>query len=194
MDSSSIKAFAATPEPSWLTLQWYHLKWWWTDSVWYRYAPDWVRRLARKINDFWYRQISCRVFPRQAWLTKAAGRTWCDKTELVVTILYATIIHFVEQEKCFEVTDWTGSGLAEQEKQLKEIYDWIKVGRPALQARIMAAYPPIDSNIDTLEWLSRADPVRDACYIEVSQLEKEMEEWDTRCLTWIVANRNVLWC
>lgn len=48
-------------------------------------------------------QLSERMFPRQRWLTKRIPRRWMDKTELIPEVLFATLIHFVEQEDGLQV-------------------------------------------------------------------------------------------
>lgn len=42
--------------------------------------------------------ISVCMHPRQEWLSKELTLTWQDKPELITDILFANIIHFVEQE------------------------------------------------------------------------------------------------
>lgn len=174
---------------------------WLSDDVFYA-LPASVRHSWYTLSRHWHDQITCRLFPRQRWLTKQIPRTWCDKTGLIPLVLYSAVIHLVEAEgeDCFTVTDWPGSGLAEQEKQLREVYAWAKVGRAAFQARIEAAHPPLsslgDDSTSLADWLAninREDPARDAAYKEVWRLEAEMEAIDTKHLTTIISLRQCLW-
>jgi hypothetical protein len=123
--------------------------------------------------------------PRQKWLTKQIPNSWCDKVNLVTDINFAMIVHFVEGEKCFENTDYEGSGEAHAKfaKELMECYLYIKTRRPMLEKQYWNSFPSDeaytgDYNTD---------------YAEVNRLEKEMDEQDTKWLTWIVTNRKFLW-
>jgi hypothetical protein len=192
---SHIKALNSPPEPPKWKMAIWRFKWWFEEAIWYNHSPRWLRHLWWDFKSFWYKHVECRIFPKQAWLTRSIPLVWQDKINLIPTVLYAMVIHFVEEEKCFEVTDWAGSGIGEEEKQLKEIYDWVKLGRPAKEYAIKCEYDkiPMNSDEDVISWINRKDEIRERAYKEIDRLEKEMDEWDTRCLTWLVVNRGHLW-
>lgn len=133
-------------------------------------AYDWVRY---KIN------------PRQKWLKKQIPDSWCDKVSLVKDLNFAMIVHFIEGEKCFDNTDYEGSSESHIKfaKELRECYEYIKNERPRLDKIYWDSFPKDDAytgdyNVD---------------YADVNRLEKEIEDKDTKWLTWIVNNRGFLW-
>ena len=168
----------------------YTARWRFKDSIWYVYAPDWMIHLTRNLGEFWYKQVSCRIFPRQRWLTKQIPRTWVDNDHLLETVLYASIIHFVDEsgEDCFGQTVIEGDFA----KQLREVYDWAKTGRPAAAKEIEDAMPEFSAYVFTNKGIEMTDSGRLA-YDKVTELERRFEENDDKCLEWIVKWRKSLW-
>ncbi len=123
--------------------------------------------------------------PRQKWLTKQIPNSWCDKVSLIKDVNFSMIVHFVEDEKCFENTDYEGSseGHVKFARELMECYLYIKTRRPMLDKMYWDAFPKDDEYT--------GDYQKD--YGETNRLEKELEEQDTKWLTWIVTNRGFLW-
>ncbi len=202
-----------TPDPDSLTTTFAHAikgsgapisRWtrarWWVDETASEvvfHLPRPVRHAIWGVKHWWHAQVTTRLFPRQRWLTKQIPRDWTDKTNLVPDLLFAVVVHFVEEEDCFGVTDWPGSGLAAEEAQLKAVYAWAKTGRAAHQARIEAAHPPLPPLDTSLEdWLAdfnQPNPERTAAYKEVWRLEAEMTELDRQHMTTIVSLVPHLW-
>ena len=145
-------------------------------------------------KDLWYDQISSRVRPRQKWVYKCLPRQWQDKDSVVRLVLFECIIHFVEREKCFETIVWTwGDGSKKVVAKIREIYDWIKVVRPQMEAKMWDAYPPM-RKIDVLDWVKASTKEEyESKYGEVDRLEKYIDDKDTEYLQWIVVNRSSLW-
>ncbi len=173
---------------------------WWTakdelDSWCFTHCrPIWWA--AHWVQHNWHNQVVTRLWPRQRWLTRQVSRQWTDKPELLSQLLYALVIHFVEEEDCFNVTAWAASGLVEEEKQLRSVYAWAKTGRAAFQKRIDDAHPPFDMSktlADFVTEINRHDPVRDAAYKEVQRLEEEFERIDGEHLMAIIKIRATLW-
>jgi hypothetical protein len=50
------------------------------------------------LRKFWYEQISCRIWPRQKWLTKQIPKTWQDKDGLIEDLVFACLVNFWEAE------------------------------------------------------------------------------------------------
>lgn len=123
--------------------------------------------------------------PRQKWLTKQIPNSWCDKVTLVRDINFAMIVHFIEGEKCFEHTDYENSGEHHIKfaRELMECYLYIKTRRPMLDKQFWDSYPKDDE--------FTGDYHKD--YAETNRLERELEEQDTKWLTWIITNRGYLW-
>ena len=146
-------------------------------------------------KDLWYDQISSRIWPRQKWLYKCLPRRWTDKDSIIQLVLFECIVHFVEKEKCFDVTVWDDT---EDHKRvaakIREIYDWIKVIRPRKEDEMWAAYPPIDK-INPLDWVNQGTTKEEynVRYGLVDKLEAYIDKKDTEYLQWIVLNRSMLW-
>lgn len=132
-----------------------------------------------------YDKLRYFINPRQKWLTKQIPNEWNDKVTLIKDINFAMIVHFVEVEKCYENTDYENSseGHAKFAKELMECYLYIKTRRPMLDKMYWASFP--DDDKYTGDYL--------VDYAETNRLEKEIEENDTKWLTWIVTNRGFLW-
>jgi hypothetical protein len=164
-----------------------------------------VYSLKPRLSRFWYEQISSRLRPRNRWLTKKLPRTWCDKVELIPIVLYEMVIHFVEEEKCFERLEYRD--IPEEEKMIKEIYHWAKTGRTAFIEKIDNSYPPLEETefvrIETgevderdrpyYELKSKSKKSYEELYGELNKLEAEFTSIDDKYLNWIVLNRARLW-
>lgn len=87
-----------------------------------------VIRVKDKIDEW--------LFPRQKWLLKKIPNHWVDKDYLIMELIFESIIHYVEEEKCFEVIEWNSD---EEHKLVKEkiekIYRWAKL-RIKVQSRL----------------------------------------------------------
>lgn len=148
----------------------------------------WVRENSFKLNiklSGLYDKLRYFINPRQKWLTKQISNEWNDKVTLIRDINFAMIVHFVEDEKCYEKTNYenSGGGHPKFAKELMECYLYIKTRRPMLDKMYWASFP--DDDKYTGDYL--------VDYAETNRLEKEIEENDTKWLTWIVTNRGYLW-
>jgi hypothetical protein len=142
--------------------------------------------------------------PRQKWLTKHIPNTWCDKTELIPTLLFACLIDFVESEKGTEQlhVDWSEDlekGYVTPEyvdsvkriySELEEAYRYVKNERPWLQNALNASYPEINFGKDNT--ISTAEPYHIA-YAETNRIEKEIEDKDYWAMNIIIKHVGVLW-
>ena len=146
-------------------------------------------------KDYWY-EVRCFFFPKTKWIRKAVDNRWHDLDYCFEKLLYAGIVNYVEGERCFETVMWTSPNERKHKKKIEEIYKWAKTGRNELQLKIDAAYPPHEDN-----WMAnlnkRTQPECKAdyerIYGEVNRLEKLLYDTDTKHLTWLISNRNVLW-
>lgn len=169
---------AEQPPKSWLAQKWSDLDMWW-----YIHRPNWVRKAGR----FYWNHIRCIFVPQNRWAVKPVKRTWRDKPELITEWLYAAIIDFVEREKCFEVTDWDDTETTRRlAAELREVYTWAKTGRAEFDERVQS--------VITITPRSPTDPFGlEGDWDEYNRLTAEFEQWDDRCLAWIVKNRGILW-
>lgn len=199
IENSLKTGFQDQDTPKW-KLRWWRLTWWLDDNVWY-YVP-----YNYKIKDFWYTQISARLWPRQRWLTKQIPRVWNDKVNLIPDLMYAMIVHYVEGEKCFETICWDEN--LDNAAMIREIYDWAKTGKAAHEQKIQDAYPPISETkfvSKPIEFNKKGKPTfyslerknnektYEELYKEVDRLEAELQKIDDKYLTWIVTHRQILW-
>lgn len=114
----------------------------------------------------WYK-ITAFFNPRQKWLTKHIPNTWKDKPELIQDILFACLIHYVEEEEglrdaSFYEQDLKDGHLSQEyydgsveiNNDLREIYNYIKVERPVLESNI-------NHQSDVAVWLQAEDTLHD---------------------------------
>jgi hypothetical protein len=115
------------------------------------------------------------MFPKQRWLNKDIPNTWTDKVWLIPHVNFTMVLHFVEQENCFENVDYTNSSEihAKFEKELRECYDYIKFKRAEYEKKIEESYPSAEMSIN-------ASATYEEAYGEVNRLEKELEDLDTK--------------
>jgi len=110
-----------------------------------------------------------------------------DLVELVPHFHFQTIIEFVEVEKTFEITVWTGEEVSqdtvEKGKKLKELYNYVKYERPFLLEKLSMAY-------ERVEITDITDETR---YSRVDVINKEIKDKDTELCIWVIQNRDVLW-
>jgi hypothetical protein len=118
--------------------------------------------------DVWY--SLCAWFnPRQKWLTKHIKNTWQDKPELIKDILFACLVHYVEQEKGIQdpaiYDDDLKAGYISQEyydsvvdlnTELQDVYNYIKNERPLLEKEADEAL-----NGDVIDWLTKDAVIND---------------------------------
>ncbi len=173
-----------------------------------KWEEKWFLFKEKYINSWWeyswgYKLWNYKIipflFPRQKWLIKSIKKEWQDKVTLIPDVLYTMVIHFVEGEKALETINWGNSGLSNFEKELKEVYDWAKNGRKEFLDKILVAYPDVEVKIDedgTAIIINKKTGFKSSHgedYAEVNRLEKEFEEFDTKCLMWIIENRDYFW-
>jgi hemerythrin len=124
--------------------------------------------------------------PRQRWIKNHIEYNhWCDKVELIPKFLFGCVIHYVDEEKCFERIDWDSDPEHKKfAKELKKCYEYAKNGRDNLEKQIDEAYPE-SSNITSGSY--------EEMYGEVNRLETELRKLDKRYMTWIVVNKHFMW-
>jgi len=123
--------------------------------------------------------------PRQRWLKKHIEyNRWSDKVELIPEFLFGCVVHFVEEEKCFERTDWEASseGHAKFAVELQECYEYIVTARPMLERQLDDAYENVPK-VGSYEEM----------YADVISTERTIKEADDKYTVWIVKNRDYMW-
>jgi len=135
-----------------------------------------------RIRDKW-NALCYWLKPRNRWATRVIPNHWSDKTYLIPEFLFASIIHFIEGEKALQNNVWQ----KKKEKELLEVYAWAKNGRKEFQEKIDKAYPEFNGKFPYYK------ETYEQVYGEVNRLEAEIEKIDTKHLTWIVKNRQILW-
>ena len=84
--------------------------------------------------------------PRQKWLTKLIPNQWMDKPELIKDILFACLVHYVEEEdginsREFYETDYREGYISKEyldhcievNTDLQNVYNYVKTERPLLE-------------------------------------------------------------
>ena len=167
---------------------------------------DWLRLFVPKpfsyIGDLWnwafpryhyglLDKVSEFFKPRQRWIKKHIEyNRWCDKVELIPNFLFGCVIHYVEEEQCFERINWDDSPKHKKfANGLKKCYEYAKNGRADLEKQVDEAYPEFS-------YLTKEEPDLRSYqekYAEVHRLEAEISKLDKRYMTWIVANKDFMW-
>lgn len=131
-----------------------------------------------------YNKIKNILNPRQKWIKKHIEyNQWCDKVELIPKFLFGCVVHYVEEEKCFERINWKATKKhSEFADQLGECYEYIKEKRPLLVKQLDDAY----SNMSTKSLCNEA-------LSEVTRLEKDLDNLDKKHIIWIVKNKDFMW-
>ena len=164
--------------------------------------------------DTWYK-VKCFFKPEQEWLTDVIPDTYCDKVELIPTILFKCLTHYVEVElKSDHVADleydWAEDvmkGHVPQEyadnqikiqRDLLKAYKWITEGRPEIEEKINSTYPPVDLDSMLVERedghydMKIPDDVKE-CYDKIDKLEATRIKKDTEAMRIIVKYHQTLW-
>ena len=127
------------------------------------------------------------INPRRRMRNAVFSAQYMDLVELVPHFHFQTIIEFVEVEKTFETTEWTGEEVSqdtvEKGKKLKELYNYVKYERPFLLEKLSMAY-------ERVEITDITDETR---YSRVDAIDKEIKDRDTELCIWVISNRNLFW-
>jgi hypothetical protein len=57
-----------------------------------------LRRVRQKLSNFWYEEISTRLFPRQQWLVKRIPRQYCEIQDILEIVSFESIIYYWEND------------------------------------------------------------------------------------------------
>ena len=169
-----------------------HIKIWGLRDYLCYYAPKPLSYLGDAWNWFlpryrynWLDKIKCTLNPRQRWIKKHIEyNQWCDKVELIPKFLFGCVVHYVEEEKCFERIDWEASSPqhAKVADELQECYEYITTARPALEQQLDDAYDNLPEGGSYEEK-----------YADVISTEKAIADGDKKYMMWIVKNKDYLW-
>lgn len=143
---------------------------------------DWI---LPKYKYNWYDKLRCTLKPRQRWIKKHIEyKQWCDKTELIPQFLFGCVVHFVEDEKAFEVTDWDGTSKEHGKfaDELQQCYEYIVTHRPAWEKQLEDHYNnvPVEGTYED-------------AYADVINTERAIEANDAKYAQWIVKNVGYMW-
>ena len=174
-------------------------------------------------NSFYWWDIRYRIEawfnPRQKWLTRTIPNTWCDKVTLIPHILFTCLVHYVEKEEGLkDQVDWSddlAKGYVSQEyvdnvktsdSELRAVYDYIKVERPALEEQYEHSYPTHSSKGINDLFVKNEDGncTMRSCeemygmsykeaYAETHRLEALLDERDMWAMQTIVKHYQKLW-
>jgi hypothetical protein len=163
--------------------------------------------MKSKFLNPWYQlwhSIKCFFNPRQRWLTKKIPNHWCDKVELIRIVLFESLVHYVDEEKCFDVLAWDEEDIEgcdlnlktffnekrERKAKIIKCYDYITKQRPQLSADLDKAYPEFE--IDDILQIRKTMNYLET-YGEVNRIEALIEKLDNETLSTILELRERLW-
>lgn len=163
-------------------------------------------------------QITSWLKPKQKWLTSTIPNTWCDKVTLIPHLLFECLIHYVEKENGLQdQIDWSDDikkGYVSQEyidtlkardTELREVYNYVKTERAALEAAYDDSFPkPLSSFEDIFTKNESGNRLMRSCedvygmsykeaYAETNRLEKLIEEKDLWAMNTIVKYHQHMW-
>lgn len=150
----------------------------------YENSLDIFYRICSSIRRFYNSRI--RGHRRQMRNT-VFRREYRDLDTIVVDFSLQCLIEFVDREKGIESHDYTYDQAARTfAAELKECYDYAISGRKRLVDAISA-----ESERAYQE--HRSGKSSPSIYNELTRLEKELEDYDTKVCEWVVRNRGRLW-
>ena len=153
----------------------------------------------RMFRDFYYKWIKRTFKPFNKEIrAQIPTREWKDLRDMIPDVLYAMIIHYVEKDNGAEMTEIDYSKPDEygereflekrnqERSMILQIYGWAKSGRAYTRKKIEEALDEAHKN-------RKKGLTYEEQYGEMEKLEKYLVEKDTKYLTWIVENREILW-
>jgi hypothetical protein len=178
-------------------------------------SPYYWSELKSEIRNFF--------FPQNKWLRKLIGKSYCDPCWVVDTVLFATLVHFVEEEDGLNAIlnydiaeDSLKNNYITQDyidfrepirKQVEAAYNYIKIIKPQMEQQKEDLHPK--SLVPTSDWLipledgsgcsrfmsceERYGMSYEKAYGPVNDLEEEIKALDTFYMKIIIDNRESLW-
>jgi len=125
-------------------------------------------------NRFFWSDIEWKIrnffFPQTKWLRKLIGRGYCEPQWLIENVLFATLVHFVEEENGLNAIldfdmaeDSLKNGYITQDyidfrkpirQQVEAAYNYIKVVRPQMEMERDSLYPKCRADkTEISDWL-----------------------------------------
>jgi hypothetical protein len=156
------------------------------------------RYLWWTLQDKYYNVKYYIKFPNK-WVTKVVPRSrYKDKTEIIEDVLYAAIVDFVEEEKCFQIIDWEYNDSHKQVGDfIRDCYKWIKIKRPELQKQIDDIIYKSPFTVKTAQEMiyeiNNDKRTYEEKYPGLEQLKLQLKNKDTYYFTKIVEFREYLW-
>jgi hypothetical protein len=161
----------------------------------------------------------CAYFnPRQKWLTKTIPNRWCDKTSLIPHLLFTCLVHYVEEEKGlqddYDYSEDLKAGFVSQEyvdsvlttdRELREVYNYIKTERPGLELHLEVSYPtPKEPNTEFFTQGDDGHYTMKSCeelygmsyakaYAKVRSIETKLEKKDAWAMKTIIKHYQKMW-
>lgn len=154
-------------------------------------------------NNFYYTQISSRIWHRQLWLFRKLPRTWIDKDHIMEISILECIKHYVEEEEalgknmCHFKSSQNDSTFPEHQKifgrELKEVYESITIELPRLEKEMEIAWDNVPHRTIKDIRINTSKLSYEEMYGDVNRLEKEIDNLKTQSMLWAVNNRFSMW-
>lgn len=159
-----------------------------------------------RLRMYYYDYIKPIICPNHKKIRSAVPRNWQDITSLIVSVNFAMIKEFYEDEYLLGIVDWENSSEDHKkfEHWLKEAYAYICYKRPSLEAEMENSYPPskpfnqwFEEKVDengkkTYQMIPDKVPY-EIRYKDVIRLEKEISENDSKFLKEMIEYREFFW-
>ncbi len=159
----------------------------------------WDYEPLKTANDWYWNHIRPIFAPQHKELRKTIPRIWCDLPEIIDNFLFACVVYYVENEEGLKNWEYQDDGhpCKDAAPMLREVYEYIKTVRPSMEQELKMNFSLIE--VLTLvgkDNSSYREELRDdskATWKNVDAIEKEINDLDTKYLTWIIANRGLMW-
>lgn len=116
------------------------------------------------------------LFSKQKWLFKYIPSTKTENEDLIRSVLFGTLVHFVDDQKGFDNVLWTeDEGHKEVHKKLLDAYMWVKEKRSLLVDKIQqmrVSLPCVNENDMLWKYVNENN------ISEIILLEKKLERMD----------------
>ena len=152
-------------------------------------------------KDFYYNQISTRIWPRQRWLIKIIPRQFSDKVYLIEIILFKCLTEYVNSEigknELFDKNRWKNDFDAPEhqlkfENELKEYYLLLTEELPRLQKILDDEWGKIPfRSLDDINNSKKEDYIK--IYKDVDAAELAVENLKDKICLWVVNHKHEMW-
>lgn len=159
----------------------------WVRETFLGNLESFLRVKWRVVEDFYRKWVYCTFKPRNSRVSAAIPkREYKEYDQIITDVLFAVAVSYVEDDECFENIDFS-SNVSDRAfaKKLREIYKYIKTGRPEMLKKLDVILDEVSKKHGRLSYKKR--------YGKYDAFDKKIKDKDTRYCLWIVENREKIW-